>query len=121
MIIPCEAIKDLFTIQLESIWDFDPEDPWVFTLSFVDQYAVWAISLDLVTEALTGPTGEIHGCGDVQVEAMGESLFIHLDPGYEPCTLAFPSSYVEEFLNEIDTSNAQMVIGQKLDEFLETL
>lgn len=121
MIIPCEATVGLQTLSVESIWDFNPDDPWIFKLSFVDQTAVWLISLDLVTEALTGPSGELHGYVDVQTEAMGESLFIHLNNGQETCTLIFPSSEVEEFLNEIDTSNAQMVIGQKLDKFLETL
>ncbi|AWN05244.1 hypothetical protein SEA_IBANTIK_20 [Streptomyces phage Ibantik] len=120
MIIPCEATRDLLTLQLESVWDFDPEEPWAFTLSFVDQDAIWAISLDLVKEALASPD-RIHGYADVMVEVSGESLFIHLNNGEAVCTIKFLASDVEEFLNEIDTSNAQMVIGQKLDEFLESL
>jgi hypothetical protein len=108
-------------MQLDSIWDFDPEEPWAFTLSFVDQDAIWIISLDLVKEALSSPTGDLHGYADVRVGSFGGLLAIHLNNGEEMCVLEFASEHVEEFLNEIDTSNAQMVIGQKLDEFLETL
>ncbi|MFD5308269.1 SsgA family sporulation/cell division regulator [Streptomyces ardesiacus] len=108
-------------LEVVSFWGFNPEDPWVICLSFEDQSAVWIIGLELVTAALTDPYQGLHGYADVQAEVSGENLLLHLDSHEGYCQLKFPSAQVEEFLNEIDTSNAQMVIGQKLDEFLETL
>lgn len=122
MIIEAEATVGLVTLPVSSIWDFDPEDPWAFTLSFVDQDAIWVISLDLVNAALSTPEA-IHGHADVLTEFVTEEdvLFIHLSNGGKACALKFPASEVQAFMDEADTSNAEMVIGHKLDEFLESL
>ena len=121
MIIPCEASDGLSTLALTSLWEFNPDEPWTFNLSFIDQDAEWVISLGLVEEAVTNPNGDLHGYADVRVTAFEGLLTIRLDNGEQACLLDFPILDVEEFLNEVDTSNAQMIIGQKLDEFLETL
>lgn len=121
MLISCEADNGERSQPVDSVWTYDPENPWVVTVDFIGYEAVWDWSLDLLRTTLGGSPGADHGFGDVVMEYFGYVLRVYLDTPEGSATLRFEANKVREFLSQIDDSNAEMIIGQKLDEFLETL
>lgn len=121
MIISCEVHADLRQLPAPSRWSHLPDEPWLVKVEFLGQEAVWFWSLDMVREAVSGPLGEVWGSGDVRMEIDERDLTVYLDVPDGQASLFFPLDEVEEFLSQIDDSNAEMILGQKLDEFLESL
>jgi hypothetical protein len=102
-----------------------PEDPWVVLVNFKvepsETGVTWALSLDLFLEAFTSPSEELQGSGDVLIEVGENYSFIHLSNGRHASSVKFSTADIREFLNQVDVSSSEKIVGQKLDEFLGAL
>ena len=121
MIISCEVHSGLRRFPVLSRWSHIPDNPLVVEVEFLGHEAVWTWSLDMIREAVRGAMGRVWGSGDVRMKIDDRGLAVYLDVPDGKANLFFPLGEVEEFLSQIDDSNAEMILGQKLDEFLESL
>ncbi|MEU9259019.1 SsgA family sporulation/cell division regulator [Streptomyces sp. NPDC048212] len=116
-----EATNGIETSPVGAIWSYDPDDPWVVLIDFPEQEVTWAISLELLQEALTSPVEGLQGSGDVLIEVSGSLVLLHLSNRVSSATVRFSFSAVLEFLNQLDDQDSSDLVGRQLDEFLEAL
>lgn len=121
MIIRGEVTNGEHSIPIHSMWEYNPDDPWAITVSFLESSAVWNFSLDLFMDAFTAPADGLHGAGDVLVEITEETALIHLSNGTHTGTLKFSADKIRDFLNEVDAEDPDEVVARELDEFLGAL
>lgn len=121
MIIECTATDGLLAEPVVSEWTHLPDEPWFVEVDFRGHNSTWLWSVDLLRETLSSSPGSSHGAGDVVMEYWGYGLRVHINVPAGEITLIFEANKVREFLSQVDDSNAEMILGHKLDEFLESL
>lgn len=115
-----EITNGLDSEPVTSHWSYDPDDPLVVSVYFVESEVSWDFSLELLREAFTSPTGELHGSGDLLVEVVAGDAFLHLSNEISS-TLKFSADKIQDFLDQVDDSGSEEIVVRELEEFLGAL
>lgn len=105
---------------LKSFWTFDDADPLAVSVLFPAQGVTWALSLELLRQAM-GEFMTSVGEGDVVLNHVGAVLFVDLRSDGGTAKLSFMAGDVEDFLSDVNDTGADEVVSAALDEWLETL
>jgi hypothetical protein len=120
VIIEGEVTNGIASAPVTSTWRYNPDDPWVVKVDFVEDEVTWDISLYLLREALACPGG-LQGFGDLVIGVSGGEVIMQLSNGVDKATVLVPADEVQEFLGQVDDHESDEIVSRELDKFLETL